>query len=367
MPIRPPLPADDLYARLEVPVNATVEAIEVAWRALLKRHHPDVAGADGLELAKRINVARDWLSDPDLRARYDRERHPRAHGRRAGSPREAAWSPRAGSAADDRAPASAPTRPSRPARPIDPDEALRRFVERVGRLSRNELDRLSVAEPPPIAFAASIRRFLGAERVVALDRAEERVRGALGPDVWATLAIRDAVLAAAQEIVLAPFLDEHLSGAFLDRARDRLTRSWEASIDQPRYGPNTPAVERLVERAAGLGADDLRRLVRAAGRGPLPDLPWPAGIDPAEDEVFRVSSALAVRDAAAAPSYDGLDRVTASRARRLLGRVAHAAVLRHAFDAATFAAIVEPWRAATGDPGTGRGPSRIPDPTVRRA
>jgi hypothetical protein len=80
-----------------------------------------------------------------------------------------------------------------------------------------------------------------------------------------------------------------------------------------------------------------------------------------------VSSALAARDAAAAPSYEGLDRVTASRARRLLGRVAHAMVLRHAFDAATFAAIIEPWRATTGDPGTGRGATGIPNPTVRRA
>ena len=38
------LPADDLYARLEVPPDATPEAIEIAWRALLRRHHPDVAG-----------------------------------------------------------------------------------------------------------------------------------------------------------------------------------------------------------------------------------------------------------------------------------------------------------------------------------
>jgi hypothetical protein len=42
-------------------------------------------------------------------------------------------------------------------------------------------------------------------------------------------------------------------------------------------------------------------------------------------------------------------------------------VLRHAFDAATFAALVEPWRATTGDPGTGRGAAGIPNPTVRRA
>src|SRR3954464_8845386 len=76
MPARPMLPADDLYARLEVPADASYEASEVAWRALLKRHHPDVAGgsADADDRAKRINVAHDWLSDPDLRARYDRER-----------------------------------------------------------------------------------------------------------------------------------------------------------------------------------------------------------------------------------------------------------------------------------------------------
>src|SRR6476659_3289657 len=76
MPPKPLVPTDDLYARLELPVDASGEAIEVAWRALLKRHHPDVAGGDSGadERAKRINVAHDWLSDPDLRARYDRER-----------------------------------------------------------------------------------------------------------------------------------------------------------------------------------------------------------------------------------------------------------------------------------------------------
>ena len=73
MPVRE-LPADDLYARLELPSGAAPEAIEIAWRALLKRHHPDVAGEASLEIAKRINVAHDWLSDPALRARYDRAR-----------------------------------------------------------------------------------------------------------------------------------------------------------------------------------------------------------------------------------------------------------------------------------------------------
>src|SRR6185295_8359574 len=70
----PELPTDDLYARLELPPDAAPEAIEIAWRALLKVHHPDVAGEASLEIAKRINIAHDWLADPDLRARYDRSR-----------------------------------------------------------------------------------------------------------------------------------------------------------------------------------------------------------------------------------------------------------------------------------------------------
>ena len=89
------VPEDDLYARLEVDVDASPEAIELAWRALLKRHHPDVAGDSdaALDRAKRINVAHDWLSDAALRARYDRERlglrvpRPRPAGVRHGRPR----------------------------------------------------------------------------------------------------------------------------------------------------------------------------------------------------------------------------------------------------------------------------------------
>jgi curved DNA-binding protein CbpA len=101
MPPRPLVPTDDLYARLELPVTASAEAVEVAWRALLKRHHPDVAGgdADADERAKRINVAHDWLSDPELRDRYDRERLGRdgsSAARTRGRGADGRWAPHRG-------------------------------------------------------------------------------------------------------------------------------------------------------------------------------------------------------------------------------------------------------------------------------
>src|SRR5258706_9325188 len=136
MPPRPMLPTDDLYARLELPVNASYEAIEIAWRALLKQHHPDVAGPAAGDLAKRINVAHDWLSDPELRARYDRERHPRRTssvglgGRR--QPPGARSSVRSDRVA----------RPPTPRRPVDPAQAIAQHVDRIRRLTQDELDRL---------------------------------------------------------------------------------------------------------------------------------------------------------------------------------------------------------------------------------
>jgi curved DNA-binding protein CbpA len=359
VPPRPSIPTDDLYARLEVPPDASFEAIEIAWRALLKRHHPDVAGHETLELAKRINVAHDWLSSPALRERYDRERRGAT-----GSVRSTAWHARS----------SAPIRPAptdaRPVRrpPADPAAAVRRFVDRVGRLSRDELDRLSLADTTSIAFVASIHRFLNARQIAALEAVERDVRRQLPAAAWANAPTRDAVLAAAHELVLAPFLDEHLSEPFRGRARDRLMRGWEAAVDQRRYGPNTAGVERFVERAGTLDEPALRTLVDAAGRVRLGDDPWPPGLDPEEDEGLRVSTALAARDAAAAAARPlrGLDAATRARAERLLGRTAHALVLRHAFAAAEFDRLVAPWRAATGDPGTGRASDTRPEPGVRR-
>ena len=207
------LPADDLYARLEVPPDATPEAIEIAWRALLRRHHPDVAGPDGLATATAINVAHDWLSDPELRVRYDRERGIRT-GRRG---RAAGWDDLGGPARS-----TARTRPSARRAPPDRGAALAAFLDRVTRLSADELDRLDCAAATPIAFVASIERFLSKEQRAAVATVEAELRARLPESSWQRPHVRDAVLGAALEHVLGEFLDEHLDEPFRGRVHERL-------------------------------------------------------------------------------------------------------------------------------------------------
>ncbi len=109
----PLVPDDDLYACLEVAVDASPEAIELAWRALLKQHHPDVAGdgSEALDRAKRINVAHDWLSDPALRARYDADRPGTASALTAGGARRPGYRPRVSRTPWARQPGSRATAP----------------------------------------------------------------------------------------------------------------------------------------------------------------------------------------------------------------------------------------------------------------
>ena len=69
------IPAFDLYRELEVSKDASVGTIEVAWRSLAKRNHPDTGSEPSHpDRMSRLNVAHDWLSDPSRRLEYDRSR-----------------------------------------------------------------------------------------------------------------------------------------------------------------------------------------------------------------------------------------------------------------------------------------------------
>lgn len=361
LPPRPSLPGDDLYARLELPADATAEAIEIAWRALLRRHHPDVAGPTGLERSKRINVAHDWLSDVGLRARYDRERGVR------GSPngRERASH---GSWFDDRTAGTAtPVR----RRPRQPEDLIQQFMERMSSLATDDLDRLEAADPAPIAFGGTIRRFVPDDRRLALELAEAEIARRLPPSAARRPRIRDTVDAYAAELVLGSFLDELLSEPFRARARERLTRGWDAAVGQPRYGPNGDSVRALLTRLRVLDQAAIASLAAGGSRARLGEDPWPPGASPDDDEALRVSSVLAARDAAAAVAHAAaaharaaaagpdLDRRIVVRAGRAAGRIAHLLVLRHAFSPAAFDLLTGAWRPSLVS-------NDVPAPSVRR-
>jgi curved DNA-binding protein CbpA len=67
----------DYYAVLQVHPDADFEVIEAAYRQLMKKHHPDMAGDDPeriaahLTRAKAMNQAWSVLRDPEQRRRYD--------------------------------------------------------------------------------------------------------------------------------------------------------------------------------------------------------------------------------------------------------------------------------------------------------
>lgn len=76
------IPPFDLYVELGVEFGADRMEIERAWRSAIQAVHPDRVGSDDQAAATartaRLNIARQWLSDPARRARYDELRRPHA-------------------------------------------------------------------------------------------------------------------------------------------------------------------------------------------------------------------------------------------------------------------------------------------------
>lgn len=65
----------DPYKLLQVDPEADVEIIQVAYRKLAQRYHPDVAhGPEAARMMSELNAARDLLIDPASRAAHDRSR-----------------------------------------------------------------------------------------------------------------------------------------------------------------------------------------------------------------------------------------------------------------------------------------------------
>ena len=61
-------PDFDPFELLGVEIGADAATVDRAYKARIRYVHPDIAGTAGLNETKRLNVAREWLLDPDLRA-----------------------------------------------------------------------------------------------------------------------------------------------------------------------------------------------------------------------------------------------------------------------------------------------------------
>src|SRR5579872_3697735 len=68
------MPTKDFYDVLGINRTASADDIKRAYRALARKHHPDVSEdkAEAEHRFKEINEAYEVLSDPQKRAQYDR-------------------------------------------------------------------------------------------------------------------------------------------------------------------------------------------------------------------------------------------------------------------------------------------------------
>ena len=214
MPREPEPPSDDLYARLGVAPTAGAGQIEAAWRELMKRHHPDVAGPLSTALARQLNVARDWLADPTRRRRYDAVR--RSRGRAAQRPVGA--------------PARPTTRRPRDATPrrggtFDPWSAdygprtpeVRAFLRVVERMSEPAVARLRAGPGAPLAD--TILGFVPEPRRAALERVEIALASILPADRRREPTVVTAIVGRAFAISLGDLLgDDELVSHLLSDA-----------------------------------------------------------------------------------------------------------------------------------------------------
>jgi len=94
------MPQRDYYEVLGVARDAAPEAIKKAYRALARKHHPDVNPGDKSSEAKfkEVQQAYDVLADQEKRAAYDRYGHAAFEGMAAAGPRAGAteWASRYG-------------------------------------------------------------------------------------------------------------------------------------------------------------------------------------------------------------------------------------------------------------------------------
>ena len=275
------VPEDDLYARLEVGVDASPEAIELAWRALLKQHHPDVAGDDarrarpGQADQRRPRLAERPGAARALRPRAARPRRgPRRPRADRGPPRPAAARLAAAAGAAARPP------PGRGARRARTSSGAIRPSAWIGSStgSRGCRPTSSTGSPRP-----SRRRSRSWRRSAASSRPRRRRRSRTSssrspPRVpherWAEVGLREGLLGVAAELVLVAVPRRHARGA-VPRPRARPAAARLGGVDRP------AALRAQRGRGRSRSRDRVRVMTPRRGRRARPRLDRRAGRRPA--------------------------------------------------------------------------------------
>jgi hypothetical protein len=270
-------PPFDPFELLGVDASADAETIDRAYKARVRFVHPDIAGAAGLHETKRLNVAREWLLDPSLRARLPGPRT------RFGSRRKVEPTP---PPARQPPPAWETTYEPRPAwyyDPLDVDPLaydygsdsgfVHQFLRSISSLTADERARVtySLGDEPPV--------YLGDFQGVVSDQiwARSRALGDAVSRVWAEREDESPPLLFPRgrvfgngAVVAATYARWHVLGvavrlASSDEDRIELTAArctwpWEASIGHPRYGPHERDVAAFLDDAGQLAGPSAERL-----------------------------------------------------------------------------------------------------------
>jgi hypothetical protein len=275
-------PDFDPFEILGVDASADAVMVDRAYKARIRFVHPDIAGSVGLTETKRLNVAREWLLDPELRAQLPRPRRP--------------WGRR--QAPDQPPPRPTPSEPPswmsgplsqpRPPWTYDPleDDPLRfdygsgtrrlhQFFGSIRSLDGDERARVTYSlgdEPPP--FLGDFRELVGEvawERSRALSDAIWRVWGERQDEDPPLLFPRGRVFGHgsivadlhAHWLLLGGIITEKLGDTDATRLASRFTSPWDASVGHVRYGPYQREVLAFLEDARSLPLTTAERLARS--------------------------------------------------------------------------------------------------------
>ncbi len=290
-------PDFDPYQLLGVDGSADPATIDRAYKARIRHVHPDIAGIAGLDETKRLNIAREWLLDPELRAQLPKP-SPRWGRRRAPQPPPSSSTP-----PSTPPPPPPPTQsqdsswywdgaaapPSRPAWAYDPSvedpvtfdygawtDTLRAFFESVRSLTSDERARVtySLGEEPPLFFEdfkdlVSERMWARSE---ALEDAIERLWRERVDEAPPLLFPRGRVFgngivvanAYAQWLLLGDAIRQKTPDpAAIAALAARCTAAWVASIGHTRYAGRQQEVVACLDDARTLSLNAAARLAKA--------------------------------------------------------------------------------------------------------